>query len=59
MTVAIICYDVDISESSGDDVGPIENILPPGVSQEDVDLFKQAQEKAQDLLQKVSSENNE
>lgn len=29
--------------------------LPPGVTQEDFDLFRQAQERAQDLLTKVCS----
>ena len=29
--------------------------MPPGVSQEDIDLFKQAQDNAQELLNKVGT----
>lgn len=43
---------VSILFSDSED-GGVENALPPGVSQEDVDLFKQAQDRAQDLLTKV------
>ena len=43
------------SDSSGDDEANRESSLPPGVSQEDIDLFKQAQDNAQDLLNKVGT----
>ena len=43
-----------LTESSNDEGGQLDTALPPGVSQEDVDLFKLAQEKAQDLMNKVS-----
>ena len=44
-----------VSDSSGDDEANRESSLPPGVSQEDIDLFKQAQDNAQDLLNKVGT----
>lgn len=43
-----------IDNSDEDDVDPSSE-LPPGVTDEDVELFKQAQEKAQEALLEVSS----
>ena len=39
-------------KDSDEHMDPVD-ALPPGVSEEDVDLFKLAQEKAQDLMNKV------
>jgi hypothetical protein len=43
-----------IDNSDEDDVDPSSE-LPPGITDEDVQLFKQAQEKAQEALLEVSS----
>jgi len=42
-----------VGVSDSEDGAP-DNVLPPGVTTEDVDLFKLAQDRAQDLLTKVS-----
>ena len=42
-----------ISDSSGDDDVVPGSGMPPGVSQEDIDLFKQAQDNAQEQLNQV------
>ncbi|XP_053392728.1 histone acetyltransferase KAT6B-like isoform X5 [Mercenaria mercenaria] len=49
-----LASDDSSSDSEGGEV--TENALPPGVSQEDVDLFKQAQDQALDLLKKEWAE---
>lgn len=46
-----IFMGIDMISDSED--GGQDTLLPPGVTQEDFDLFKQAQERAQDLLTKV------
>ena len=51
-TLFIVVFN-SVSDSSADEEAAQGSCMPPGVSQEDIDLFKQAQDNAQDLLNKV------